>query len=327
MVLVPVNQTNMDGMSIVPFPDRVEEAGGGPLTAGDVRTLQVNLGYRCNMSCKHCHVEAGPADDRMMDEETVGAVVAALKAGGVGTLDITGGAPEMHPHFRYLAEEAGKTGCHVVARTNLTVFFEEGMGDLPEFMSGLCVEVTASLPYYTEYDVDRVRGKGTFEKCIRALQRLNMLGYGRTSGEKKLSLVYNPAGAFLSPSQKQLEDDYRRELDRRFGIVFDALYTFTNMPIGRFAKYLERTGGVNRYIEKLACAFNPETLPGLMCRHLVNVGWDGRLHDCDFNHLLGLAVQPESPQEVREFDPSLLAGRTITTGSHCYACTAGQGST
>jgi radical SAM/Cys-rich protein len=313
--------------SIRSFGDKIRDVRSGPLTADDVRILQVNLGYRCNMSCRHCHVEAGPDRDRTMDEITACAVLAALQAGGLGTLDITGGAPEMSPYFRYFVEEATKTGCHVVDRTNLTIFFEEGMGYLPEFLSSRCVEVIASLPYYTENDVDRVRGRGTFEKCIRALQRLNSLGYGRADGGKKLNLVYNPGGAFLSPPQKVLEGDYRRELDRRYGISFDALYTFTNMPIGRFRQYLTRTGGLDRYMEKLARAFNPDAVPGLMCRHLVNVGWDGRLYDCDFNQLLGLALQPDRPQDIREFDPCRLAGRTITVGDHCYACTAGQGST
>jgi radical SAM/Cys-rich protein len=316
-----------DLIEIPPFRDRIREALSGTLTSGDVRILQVNLGYRCNMSCKHCHVGAGPGRHELMGKKTIGAVLAAIKTGGIGTLDITGGAPEMNPHFRYLVEEAGKAGCRVAVRTNLTIFFEDGMEYLPEFMYDHSVEVIASLPYYTETDVERVRGKGTFEKCIRALQGLNRLGYGRASGDKKLNLVYNPPGAFLPAAQKALEDDYKRELQKRFGISFDALYTFTNMPIGRFRDHLLRTGGIGQYIGKLVCGFNPETIPGLMCRQLVNVGWDGRLYDCDFNQLLGLAVQSECPQDIREFDLSRFAGRAITVGDHCYACTAGQGST
>jgi radical SAM/Cys-rich protein len=263
----------------------------------------------------------------VMEKEIVEAILAVLQAGGIGTLDITGGAPEMNPHFVYLVEEAGKTGCRVIIRTNLTIFFENGMEYLPEFMSSRSVEVIASLPYYTENDVDRVRGKGTFGKCVEALRRLNSLGYGKTSGDKKLNLVYNPGGPFLPPPQKTLEDDYRRELGRRFGVSFDALYTFTNMPIGRFRDYLVRTGGLGKYMEKLVCAFNPETVHGLMCRHLVNVGWDGKLYDCDFNQLLGLTVHSDCPQDIREFDLSHLAKRTVAVGDHCYACTAGQGST
>ena len=319
----------MDDYSItIPhFKDKLLATGSGPLTAGDIGILQVNLGYRCNMACRHCHVEARPDRDQMMGKETVGAVLAAVKSGGIGALDITGGAPEMNPHFRSLVEEANKTGCRVIIRTNLTIFFEDGMEYLPEFMGDHSVEVVASLPYYTESDVDRVRGQGTFEKCIRALQRLNSLGYGRTAGDKKLNLVYNPTGAFLSPAQEALEDDFKRELDRRFGISFDTLYTFTNMPIGRFRDYLIRTGGVEKYMEKLASAFNPETISGLMCRSLINVGWDGRLYDCDFNQMLGHAVHNDCPHNIKEFDLSRLRGRTITVGDHCYACTAGRGST
>jgi radical SAM/Cys-rich protein len=312
---------------ITPFRDRMLDAGPEALTAGGIRILQVNLGYRCNMSCKHCHVEARPDRDELMNKENVGAVLAAVKNGGIGTLDITGGAPEMNRHFKYLVEQARKAGCRVSVRTNLTIFFEDGGEYLPKFMNDHSVEVVASLPYYTESDVDRVRGKGTFEKCIGALRMLNRLGYGSGCGDKKLNLVYNPPGAFLPPVQKTLEEDYKIELDRRFGVSFDALYTFSNMPIGRFRDYLLRTGGLEKYTAKLVCAFNPDTIPGLMCRQLISVGWDGRLYDCDFNQMLGLAVHDGCPQNIKEFDLSRLAGRTITVGDHCYACTAGQGST
>jgi radical SAM/Cys-rich protein len=328
MVLVPVNRADRGGISsaIPAFGEKMRKACGGPLTAADVLTLQVNLGYRCNMSCKHCHVEAGPARGEAMNEDTVNAVLAALQSSRMGTLDITGGAPELNPLFGYLVEKTTKAGCHVVVRTNLTVFFEEGMDYLPEFLSSHNVEIIASVPHYTEKDVDRVRGRGAFEKSIRALQRLNSLGYGKTI-EKKLSLVYTPGGTFLSPSQKTLEEDYRKELGGSFDISFDALYTFTNMPLGRFRQFLERTGGLEKYMEKLACAFNPEAITGLMCRHLISVGWDGRLYDCDFNQLLRLGVESGRPQDIREFDLSRLSGRKITVGEHCYACTAGQGST
>jgi radical SAM/Cys-rich protein len=308
------------------FKEMILDAYRQPLTAHSIDILQVNLGYRCNMACKHCHVEAKPDRSQEMNREIINAVLSAMIENNINTLDITGGEPELNPHFRYLVEEARNIGIHVIVRTNLTIFFDKGMGDLPEFYADKSVEVIASLPYYTESDVDRVRGKGTFKKCIKALQRLNGLGYGSASGDRKLNLVYNPAGAFLSPAQMALEDDFKRELDRRYGISFDKLYTFNNMPIGRFRDFLLRTNSLEKYMEKLVSSFNPETITGLMCRRLISVGWDGRLYDCDFNQMLGLNVHDVCPQHIKEFALSL-AGRTITVGEHCYACTAGQGST
>jgi radical SAM/Cys-rich protein len=309
------------------FGDKIRDIHPSPLAAGDIEILQVNLGYRCNMACKHCHVEARPDREQMMEKDTIDSIIGVLKNNAIRTLDITGGAPEMNPHFPRLAGEARKAGCHVMVRTNLTIFFEKGMEHLPEFMSEQSLGVIASLPCYAADNVDEARGKGTFEKSIKALARLNSLGYGNGSAEKKLDLVYNPSGPFLSPPQKTLEADYRRELQKRYGISFDRLYTFTNMPIGRFRDFLDRTGGFEKYMETLVCAFNPETLQGLMCRRLLSVGWDGRLYDCDFNQMLGLQVHADCPRNIEEFDYSRLKGRTVTVGDHCYACTAGQGST
>jgi radical SAM/Cys-rich protein len=294
--------------------------------SGDVGILQVNLGYRCNMACKHCHVEASSGRDEMMSGDTVDAVIEVLKNNRIRAVDITGGAPELSPHFRYLVEGARQAGCHVMVRTNLTILLEKDMGHLPGFFRSHSVEIIASLPYYTD-DVDKVRGTGAFQKCIKALRNLNSLGYGSGVPDKRLNLVYNPGGPFLSPSQTALEEDYKKELKSRFGISFDRLYTFTNMPIGRFREFLFRTNGFDRYMDKLVQAFNPATLDGLMCRHLVSVGWDGRLYDCDFNQMLGLTLHAACPQHIKEFDYSRLAGRRITVGNHCYACTAGQGST
>lgn len=297
-----------------------------PLMPVGIGILQVNLGYRCNMACKHCHVEARPDRDEMMSGDTVDAVLGVLKDNHIHTVDITGGAPEMNSHFIYLVERARQVGCHVIVRTNLTILLEENMEHLPEFFSNHSVEVVASLPYYTD-DVDKVRGAGAFEKCMKALMRLNYLGYGSGVADKRLNLVYNPAGLFLSPSQAVLEKDYKRELDRRFGISFDRLYTFTNMPLGRFREFLRRTNGFDRYMDRLVHAFNPATLEGLMCRHMISVGWDGRLYDCDFNQMLGLTVQVDGANHIKEFDYARLSERPITVGNHCYACTAGQGST
>jgi radical SAM/Cys-rich protein len=308
------------------FPERVLNVLPEPLSAAGIEILQVNLGYKCNMSCKHCHIGAGPARSELMNADTVEMVLGALRGHGIRTLDITGGAPELNPHFGRLVSEAGKMGRHVMVRTNLTIFFEDGMEHLPGFYDEHSVELIASFPYYTETEVDRVRGRGAFSKSILAVKRLNALGYGGGLSERKLNLVYNPPGAFPSPSQKSLEEDFKRELKKKYDIYFDNLYTFANMPIGRFREYLVRSGNLDRYMEKLECAFNPETLEGLMCRHILNVDWNGMLYDCDFNQILGLHAGG-SPCHIGDFDYAKLSKRTISVADHCYACTAGQGST
>jgi radical SAM/Cys-rich protein len=306
------------------FPAKVIESGSGPLTALEIATLQVNVGYRCNLACKHCHVGGGPSRTEQMGKDTTDAVLSALAKSGIGAIDITGGAPELNPFFRHLVTGSRKLGKQVIVRTNLSIFYDDGMQDLPEFFRDHDVEVVASLPYYKEDNVDRVRGSGTFKKCIAALQRLNGLGYG--SGNRKLNLVYNPPGAFLAPDQSALELEYKKELRDRFQISFDRLYAFTNMPIGRFRDFLVRTGNLENYANKLAAAFNPATLTNIMCRHLISVGWDGRLFDCDFNQVLGLMVNPGVPAHIRDFDFPALVHRTIETGDHCFGCTAGAGS-
>ena len=313
-------------MLTVPFKEKVPSINGGPLRAEGVDTLQVNLGYRCNLACKHCHVSAGPARTESMDRKTAEGVLRVVLENPLGTLDLTGGAPEMNPHFRWLVGEARRAGRHVIARTNLSVFFEPGFEDTPRFFRDHEVEVVASLPYYLEDGVDRVRGRGTFAKCIAGLRQLNELGYGNGSPELTLSLVYNPPGAFIAPGQGDLEEAYRQELGSRHGISFTRLFTFTNMPIGRFRNFLDRTGGLGQYLGKLACAFNPQTLDGVMCRRLVSVRWDGTIHDCDFNQLIGLAVTPEASRHIASFDYEALACREIAVDDHCYGCTAGQGS-
>ncbi len=308
------------------FYDTVLAARSAPLRALELDTLQVNLGYRCNLACRHCHVGGGPGRPEMMEETTIGAVLAAVQAAAGSALDITGGAPEMNPGFRRLVAGARGLGRRVVVRTNLAVLFESGMEDLPEFYRDQGVELVASLPYYLEDNVDRVRGSGTFRKCIDALRRLNGLGFGKEEG-RILNLVYNPQGAFLAPGQDALEAEYRRELGARFGIAFSRLFAFTNMPIGRFREFLVRTGNLEKYMTRLVCAFNPATFDGLMCRRLVSVGWDGRLHDCDFNQVLGIPVHSGAPAHIREFDAAALARRVIEVGDHCFGCAAGQGST
>ncbi len=314
-------------MSRTRFPDKVRSVRGEPLTAKGIAVLQVNMGYRCNMACRHCHVSAGPARSETMDRRTVDAVLRAFLGSPIGTLDITGGAPELNPHFRTLVSEARKAGRRVIARTNLTIFSEQGMRDLPEFYREQGVELIASLPCYLEENVTAVRGSGSFQKSIDALRRLNSLGFGKGSSEFPLSLVYNPGGAFLPPAQGALEADYKRELNNRYGISVTCLYAFTNMPIGRFRDSLMQNGDFERYLDMLASAFNPETLDGIMCRSLVNVSWNGRLHDCDFNQVLEVPTASDVPHHIDDFDYAALARRTIAVDDHCYGCTAGQGST
>jgi radical SAM/Cys-rich protein len=309
------------------FGNRILSIQAGPLMADEVEILQVNVGYRCNMACSHCHVDAGPGRTQQMAKSTVEEVLHFLKKSGIGILDVTGGAPELNPHFRYLVGEAAKNGSHVVVRTNLTVLLEDGMQDLPDFYADNSVEIIASLPYYAGDHAGGTRGPESFRRSIRALQRLNGIGYGNGTPEKRLNLVYNPSGAFLSPPQNTLEKHYKRELLGNFGISFDRLYAFTNMPVGRFRDYLIRANALNGYMEMLASAFNGQTLRGLMCRHLINVRWDGMLFDCDFNQMLGLRVDEDCPQHIRDFDLSRLAGRKINVGEHCYGCAAEQGST
>ncbi len=298
----------------------------GSLQALDLKILQVNLGYRCNMACKHCHVSGGPGRGEMMNRSTAQQVLRVFRDHPFETLDITGGAPELNPALRELVDGTRNGNRRVIVRTNLTIFFEPGMEGLAEFYRDRSVDLIASLPYYLQDGVDRVRGSGSFRKSIEALQRLNALGYGSNGSGPELSLVYNPQGMFLAPAQSVLEAEYRRELMQKFGISFTRLYTFSNMPVGRFREFLVRTGNVEKYLDKLAAAYNPCTLQGIMCRHLVSVGWDGRLFDCDFNQVLGMPVTPEQHRSIADFDYDALSRRSIAVDDHCYGCTAGQGS-
>lgn len=310
-------------------PDDFDEtlaAHGLSLRAARVETLQVNVGKLCNQACKHCHVDASPARTEIMSRETAAKVIRALAQSGIRTLDITGGAPELNPSFRYLVREARARGAHVMVRHNLTVMFEEGQEDLPEFFREHEVEVVSSLPYFLEQQTDAQRGQGVFEKSIAALERLNAAGYGIEESGLVLNLVYNPVGAFLPPSQGSIEKDFKRELAARHNVTFNRLYTITNMPIKRFLDYLRRSGNEERYMRKLVEAFNPQAVESLMCRSMVSVDWTGRLYDCDFNQMLELGVDIELPQTISDFDMEKLAGRRIMTGAHCFGCTAGAGS-
>jgi len=293
-----------------------------------LETLQVNLGYRCNQTCVHCHVNAGPTRTEQMDRETVQTVLRYLGASGVGTLDITGGAPELNPHFRELVERARALGAHVIDRCNLTVLEEAGRDDLADFLAARGVEIVASLPCYTEELVDRQRGKGVYESSIRVLQRLNELGYGAEGSGLALNLVYNPQGPSLPPEQGKLEADYKRVLGERFGIRFNRLYTLANMPIARFGSTLISRGQFNAYMKLLRESFREENLSAVMCRSLISVDWQGYVYDCDFNQMLGLPLRIAGRPRVKLADliGRDLSGNSIVVKDHCFGCTAGQGS-
>ncbi|HEV2861927.1 MAG TPA: arsenosugar biosynthesis radical SAM (seleno)protein ArsS [Pyrinomonadaceae bacterium] len=291
-----------------------------------VEIFQVNVGKLCNQACKHCHVDASPARTEIMTRETAEQVINALERFRFPTLDITGGAPELNPSFRHLVRSARSTGARVMVRHNLTVMFEPGQEDLPDFFREQEVEVVSSLPYFLEQQTDAQRGRGVFDKSVAALRRLNQVGYGREGSPLILNLVYNPVGAFLPPRQSAIEADFKRELLSRYGVRFNGLYTITNMPISRFLEYLRRTGNEERYMRRLVEAFNPAAVAGLMCRNTLSVDWTGRLYDCDFNQMLSLGVAAELPQTVSELDPARFASARVATGSHCFGCTAGAGS-
>ena len=307
------------------FDQTVRQYLGQDLKAAAVSIIQVNLGLRCNLQCRHCHVEGSPQRQEVMSWETMEKVLTlAARLPGV-RFDLTGGAPELNPHFRRFVVALRQAGAPVQVRTNLTVLFEPGQEDLPEFYRDHQVRLVASLPCYLEGNVVAQRGSGVYQKSMAALRRLNELGYGRSS-ELPLDLVYNPGGAFLPPGQTALEEDYRRELDARFGVAFSQLLTITNMPIGRFMADLDRKAKGADYRTLLEESFNPHTVAGLMCRHQLCIAWDGSLADCDFNLILGLGLAKGLPQHIDQLDPTQLAGRPIVTGEHCFGCTAGCGS-
>lgn len=295
------------------------------LRAATIDTLQVNVGKLCNQACKHCHVDASPTRTEIMSREIIEQVLTAIRKFKIPLLDITGGAPELNPSFRYLVGEARAAGAAIIVRHNLTVMFEDGQEDLPEFFREHRVEVISSLPYFLQQQTDAQRGRGVFEKSIKALRRLNAVGYG-IEKDLNLNLVYNPTGAFLPPAQTSLETDFKREMKTRYNVSFDNLYTITNMPIKRFLGYLRRSGNEERYMQKLLDAFNPAAVEGLMCRNLISVDWLGKLYDCDFNQMLELGIENSLPQTIGEFDPNRLMRRQIMTGAHCFGCTAGAGS-
>lgn len=310
----------------LPFEAQLNQAGLYPLRATGITVFQINVGKLCNQTCRHCHVDAGPDRLETMSLETAEQCIHALAKTDIPTMDITGGAPELNPHFRWLVEQAQKLDRHVMDRCNLSVLLLPSQADLAEFLASHRVEIIASLPSYRASQTDAQRGNGVFEKSIEALRLLNRFGYGRPDSGLALNLVHNPVGAFLPPKQEAIEAQFKKELRTRHGIEFNQLYTITNMPISRFLEFLIESGNYEQYMTRLANAFNPAAAAGVMCRYTLSVGWDGRLYDCDFNQMLDLSLDHGLPSHIRDFDPAKLHHRQIVTRNHCFGCTAGSGS-
>ncbi|MDH4305327.1 MAG: arsenosugar biosynthesis radical SAM protein ArsS [Nitrospira sp.] len=312
--------------SYLSFDAQLDRAGLAPLHAAGITVFQINVGKLCNQTCRHCHVDAGPDRSETMSLETAEHCITALAKTDIPTVDITGGAPELNPHFRWLVEQSRRLGRQVMDRCNLSVLLLPSQTDLAEFLARHQVEIIASLPSYRASQTDAQRGDGIFEKSLEALRLLNRLGYGRPNSGLTLNLVYNPVGAFLPPKQEAIEAQFKKELRTKYGIEFNRLYTITNMPISRFLEFLIESGNYEQYMTRLANAFNPSTAAGVMCRHTLSVGWDGRLYDCDFNQMLDLPIDHGAPSHIRDFDSAQLHRRQIVTRNHCYGCTAGSGS-
>lgn len=309
------------------FKDKLAAIGELPLRAIGVEVFQINVGKMCNQVCKHCHVDAGPDRKEIMTKETMQLCLAVLANSTIKTVDLTGGAPELNPNFRWFVTEIKKLNRHIIVRCNLTIILaNKKFHDLPEFFKQHTIEVVSSLPSFTKDRTDRQRGDGVFDDSIKALQMLNQVGYGEPASGLALNLVYNPAGAFLPPSQQALEIEYKTELLKMFGIRFNNLFAITNMPISRYLDYLLSTGNFDKYMEKLVNAFNPAAIQNVMCRNTISVSWDGFLYDCDFNQMLELPVSTAQSTHLKNFNLKELNNRVIILQQHCYGCTAGAGS-
>lgn len=316
------------GGALPRFAEKLKGIGRWPLTPGSISIFQVNVGYQCNQTCKHCHVDAGPDRKEVMTRATMQQCIDALRASGIPTVDITGGAPEMNPDFRWFVQQLRESGIReIIVRSNLTIFSANAKyHDLPAFFKANGVRVVCSLPYFNADRTDRQRGDGVFERSVKALRQLNSEGYGQEGSGLVLDLVYNPVGAFLPGSQATLQEQFKKALLNDHGIRFNSLFAITNMPISRFLEFLEASGNYEEYMTKLVTSFNPAALDGVMCRNTISVGWDGRLFDCDFNQMLDLQVVPTAPRHVSVFDRAALEARQIVVQQHCYGCTAGAGS-
>ena len=324
--LTVLRQEVVDVLHLPPFHQQMAGAGLFPLRPVAPAVLQINVGKMCNQVCRHCHVDAGPDRKEIMTRATMQLCLAALAQTDIPTVDLTGGAPEMNPDFRWLVEEISKLGRKVLVRCNLTIIVaNKKYHDLPEFFKQHGVEVVSSLPFYSADKTDRQRGDGVFADSIRALRMLNAVGYGQPGSGLTLNLVYNPAGAFMPGPQAALERQFKQALLKDHGLVFNSLFAITNLPVSRFLDYLVESGNYAGYMEKLVSAFNPAAAAGVMCRDTISVGWDGGLYDCDFNQMLDLPVASPS-RHIRDFDAAALARRTVVVNQHCYGCTAGAGS-
>ena len=309
------------------FKDKIAQTGQFPLRAKKLEILQINLGYMCNQVCAHCHVDAGPDRKEVMSKETMQQCLNVIAQTGAHTLDLTGGAPEMNPDFRWFVEAASAAGIKdFIVRSNLTIIrANKKYHDLPEFFAKHGIHVVSSMPHYTQGKTDKQRGDGVFNASIEALKMLNKVGYGMPGNDLKLDLVYNPSGAYLPGDQAALEKDFKKALDTDFGIQFNALFAITNLPISRFLDYLMASGNFEDYMYALVDAYNPAAVAGVMCTNTLSVSWDGYLYDCDFNQMLGLKVASKA-RHIKDYDTSLLEGREVVISQHCYGCTAGAGS-
>ncbi|OUJ74446.1 arsenosugar biosynthesis radical SAM (seleno)protein ArsS [Hymenobacter crusticola] len=325
--LTVLNQAEAEGAQLPAFATRLREAGLLPLRPTSISVMQINVGKMCNQTCRHCHVDAGPDRTEIMTRETMQLCLDALAQTDISVVDLTGGAPEMNPDFRWLVEQISALGRQTIVRCNLTIIVANPKyHDLPEFFARHQVRVVSSLPHFSAGRTDAQRGTGVFERSIRALRMLNAVGYGVEGSNLALDLVYNPAGAFLPGSQLGLERDFKQRLLREHGVVFNNLLTITNLPVSRFLDYLLESGNYTGYMEKLIAAYNPVAAANVMCRTTLSIGWDGQLYDCDFNQMLDLLVEARAPQHIRDFDLGALTQRAIVINQHCYGCTAGAGS-
>ena len=322
-----LNQPKENGENFDQFSDKIAQSGLSPLQPTKIDIFQINVGYMCNLTCKHCHVDAGPDRKEIMTRETMQMCLDALKGTDISTVDLTGGAPEMNPDFRWFVEELTKLDKKVIVRSNLTIFLANPKyNDLPEFFAQHKIEVVCSMPHFTKLRTDSQRGDGVFERSIKALQMLNEQGYGKEGTGLNLHLVHNPSGAFLPSGQESMERDFKDKLYSGYGIVFNDLYAITNLPISRYLDYLITSGNYEDYMQKLIDSYNPVAASNVMCRNTISISWDGYLYDCDFNQMLEMKMKDENLQHIKDFDLEKLTQREILVDQHCYGCTAGSGS-
>lgn len=322
-----LNTPMADGTLLPSFGSKLKESGLFPLTPTGVDIFQMNVGKMCNQVCKHCHVDAGPDRKEIMTKETFEQCLEALKHSKIQTIDLTGGAPEMNPHFRWFVEEARALDKHIIVRCNLTIILANpSYNDLPEFFKKHNVEVVSSLPHFSARRTNAQRGDGVFEKSIKALKMLNDVGYGKEGTGLTLNLVYNPSGAFLPGDQESLEREFKTKLRDNYDIDFNSLFAITNIPVSRFLDYLKVSGNYDEYMSTLVSNYNPTAAEGVMCRNTLSVSWDGYLYDCDFNQMLDLKLTGKAPKHISEFNEKHLLERSIVINQHCYGCTAGSGS-